>query len=62
MPAPVKVVWNKRPIFRPPHQGEKSEASQPKYSYLPPQAGNPQGAWRTSGHFLDPRPSVSWQG
>jgi hypothetical protein len=54
MNRPVKTMFQNRSIFRPAHQAAQSTAAAlPKVHYLPPQAGNPQGAWQTSGMFLD---------
>jgi hypothetical protein len=54
MNRPVKQSFQGRPIYRPAHQANPSVGSAvPKVHYLPPQAGSPQGAWSTSGMFLD---------
>ena len=51
--APTRMNWNGKTLFRPPHQNGACDSTVPKYHYVPPQAGSAQGAWRTSGHFLD---------
>lgn len=50
----VQVGSGKRAIWRPGHQHAASASRHlPKIHYLPPTAGNSNGAWRTSGMFLD---------
>jgi hypothetical protein len=40
-------------VWRPAHQVERIGGNLPKPHYVPPQAGNPNGAWLTSGTYLD---------
>ena len=51
--APARLNWNGKSLFRPPHQNGSCDSTVPKYHYVPPQAGSPSGAWKSSGHFLD---------
>ena len=52
--SPVKLNWAGRQVFRPAHQAyAPEEVGRPKYSYVPPQSGQADGAWRSAGHFLD---------
>jgi len=40
-------------VFVPSHQQGSRPVVVPKITYVPPQAGSANGAWKTSGHFLD---------
>lgn len=40
-------------VWRPAHQVERRGGNLPKNHFVPPQAGNPNGAWLTSGTYLD---------
>ena len=51
--APTTMNWKGKVLYRPPHQNGSCDSTVPKYHYVQPTAGNPSGAWSTSGKFLD---------
>lgn len=50
--APVAVKWGGMTVYRPPHQLGSPDTTVPKFNYVPSQAGNLQGAFKTSGTYL----------